>query len=403
MLGAALAAFTFARGYAALGYAGFEVRDQMVVGAELRLVIETYRRYTPWLSHSSKTGDAKGYLVTVDLSSTKPLAQRAKVYGPLWDIADPRSSVGFQTGAIFTQADLDVAQATTTCVFDTDGTLLRFSVDAKRRVTVRDAFVPAAGAGSWTRQGDVKRIDDRTEPMSEDRVETPSGRFALIYQGGAAKLYDLFTGEAQDDPWITASFAHARSIPTLENLSTFVTEDRNHLVVSPMAIWNRDGRIFETFDLDGKTMKRSEVGLAYSRPEAKPTLFARKLDDPGNWRSEAPNGAVAIGKDLYLFAYEDTSLRLYRPDSSLEFRAQSDGGPAWPIHNVRSMRHRPESSELVLFVTGELDASTIETMPVTVVRWSYRTGAIARDDVRVKDLFEPRGDQLRPKSAIAVK
>ena len=58
---------------------------------------------------------------------------------------------------------------------------------------------------------------------------------------------------------------------------------------------------------------------------------------------------------------------------------------------------------VVLFVHGELTASNLADRPVSVVRWSYRTGALARDDVRIRDLFEPRGDQLRPRSAIVVK
>src|SRR5262245_52458488 len=67
-----------------------ELRDKRVVGNELRLMVETSRSFTPFLSHSSKTVDAKGYVIFIDMASDKPLKSRARVYGPLWDVPDAR-------------------------------------------------------------------------------------------------------------------------------------------------------------------------------------------------------------------------------------------------------------------------------------------------------------------------
>src|SRR4051812_27722214 len=76
----------------------FELHDRRIVGNELRLVVQTYRTWTPFFSHSSRTADAKGYIIVVDLASTKPLKERTRIYGPLWEVPNERSSISFQSG-----------------------------------------------------------------------------------------------------------------------------------------------------------------------------------------------------------------------------------------------------------------------------------------------------------------
>ncbi len=57
----------------------------------------------------------KGWLVTIDLAAEKPLAERSHVFGPLYDVPDPRSFVSFDAGANFTEGDASAAAATPTC------------------------------------------------------------------------------------------------------------------------------------------------------------------------------------------------------------------------------------------------------------------------------------------------
>ena len=184
------------------------------------------------------------------------------------------------------QEDVNAATATPMCTFDVDGTLIRFTRDAKRQVMVRDALVVRPKNGSWKRQGDVLPVHDVLPPMSEDRVLTGSGRYILLFQNGKAECLNLFTGEPKDDGWLTQRFAEARSIENLDNVRLFLTEDLKHLVVSPMAIWNDSLRkTYEAFDFDGKTYRRADVGLAYSRPSEKPLLFKRHMDKQAGPRS----------------------------------------------------------------------------------------------------------------------
>ena len=78
------------------GGASMEVRQQTVVGHELRLIVETsHDEQTIW-SHMATTTDVSGYLVVVDLSSRLPMARRSRVYGPLWHAARPRSATSFE-------------------------------------------------------------------------------------------------------------------------------------------------------------------------------------------------------------------------------------------------------------------------------------------------------------------
>src|SRR3954464_2810512 len=55
-------------------------------GNELRIILETTVHHQSLLPDApTRTSDSKGWLVCVDLSSNKPLKNRARVCGPLWD------------------------------------------------------------------------------------------------------------------------------------------------------------------------------------------------------------------------------------------------------------------------------------------------------------------------------
>jgi hypothetical protein len=380
--------------------AGLEVRSKMVVGHELRLIVETYRRYTPPLSHSSKTADAKGWFLIVDLNSPKPLPERTQVFGPLWDVPEQRSSLSFDAGAFFTQQDIDAANATPWCVLDAHGALLRFTLDPATKAMVRDEFLPAAKGGAWKRQGAVMKISDATRPMSEDRLVTPSGQFVLLYQNGKAELFDRFTGEAKADPWLTGSFAQARAIKDFGNVKYFLTDDLNHLVASPASMWNTGGKLVKTFDFGGTTYTRAEVGIAYSRPDPAPRIFRRNSSD--NFLAQEPHAAFSIDKLLYLFMHDEKSLRLYTPDGQKKFLLNATGQPEWPTYPFVETQQLEQENQLVIYGSDDMEREVLSHEIILNI-WSYKRGSMEHKVIALKELFESSLGQLRPKSAVQAK
>jgi hypothetical protein len=418
-----IAVFAMKQVVGGLGHANLEVRAKIVVGNQLRMVVETYRSYRPIDASSLRTADAKGYLIIVDLAGENPLADRATVFGPLWDVPNPRSNLSFTAGANFTKQDVEAAKATPMCVFDENGALLRFIRDPSRQTLVRDAFIDDPNGGSWERQGDLKpmledflksrrkldvmnmrQADFDRLAASEDRVATPSKRFVLFYRDGTAALFDAFTGDAKDDPWLTTCFKHAHSIKDFTNLRTYLTNDLNHLVVCPEPTSGTAAMLL-TFKLDGKTYKRSEVGLAYIRPTLAPTIFSNVQKRLFG----RPHGAVSIDGELYLFMNEENELILYSPDGKKTCRvAATDPG--------FDLQHVPADDEIILFQDevaafvnsvihekGQKKTFQPDNNTLSVIRWKYRENTITRDDTRIIDLFEQSGGELRPRAVIGVR
>ena len=395
---AILAAVLLAAGSQARGDgANIEVQSQFLAGDELRVVVETYRRWRPLFSHSSKVADVKAYHVAVDLASPAPLAERTRVVGPLWSVPNTRSAISFEAGPIFTQGDAAAAAATPTWAFDDDGVLVRFARDPARPLLARHALATKVDGASWRPLGDTKPVADPLPPMSEDRVATRSGRHVLIFHDGKARLFDQFTGEERDDPWLTRSFAAARSIKYLNNIGCHLTDDLNYLVVSPEEIWN-DGRghIHETFDYRGETHRRGAVGLAYRRGVEEPTLFKRPLPGADHFHGSDPYNAFSIGGDLYLLTATDHQLTLTAPASGRRYEVEAPPGKDFGVVRFRDARHDPARGEVVLF-GSDLEAN------ITVVRWDYAKGRIRWDEVPMRPAFEQKGNQLEPRSALPIR
>jgi hypothetical protein len=160
-----------------------------------------------------------------------------------------------------------------------------------------------------------------------------------------------------------------------------------------------------TFKLDGKTYKRSEVGLGYSRPALAPRIF------PNVQKSlfDRPHGAVSIEGELYLFMNEKNELILYSPDGKNSFRvAATDLG--------LDLQHVPANDEIIAFQDdiaayvnsvihekGQKKAFQPGNNTLSVIRWKYRENTVTRDDTRIIDLFEQSGGELRPKAVIGVR
>jgi hypothetical protein len=378
------------------------VRAKMVVGNELRLGIETYSESRGPFDHSATDSDVKGYLVIVDLSSDKSIAERAKLYGPLWSVPNPRSSISLDAGTNFTQQDVDAMQITPTCMFDGDGTLVRFKWDASRQVAVRESLTVGKDSGSWKTEGDLKTIKNSLGAMSEDKAISASARYMLIYEKGEATLYDVFTGESKDDNWLTTSFADARSIKNLNNIRIFLTDDLNYLVVSPWGTTgDGQGGVLKTFDLNGKTYNRADSVLIYRRPQANAQLIVRK---PGEkeYQQEAPHGIFSIGGELYFFMNDQHALRLYRPDGTKEFHVDANGNAPWETAAFPQIQFSRKDDEIILYSGNDTTAEIGPNEHVKVLMWKYLTNDLTQNDIPLINLFESRSGHYQAKTAIPI-
>jgi hypothetical protein len=368
----------------------FSLRARMVVGNELRLVVETSRSSEGPFDHHSTTTDVKGYLILIDLDSHKPMKQRSRMFGPLWDVPEPRSSLSFDAGVMFTQQDVDAAHLTPRCAFDSNGTLLRFRWDSASKATLRESLEIGSTGASWKYCGDVKPIKNDLLPGSQDELTSTSGQFALIYQDGEAKLYDLFTSLPKEDSWLTTSFVQLRAIKDQGDVFMFLTDDLNCVVVGPMST-NKS----KTFDFGGKTYQRADVVTVLHRPVGAPELFPQMFN--------GPYGAFSIKNELYLFKSDWHSLRLYKPDGTKEFRVATAGIPAWESISYPQMQCQPSTNEIFLFSSNDPTVGVSLYEHLLVTRCNYGNNTVTNDDVPIIDLFDQTafGD-FAPKSAMRV-
>jgi hypothetical protein len=378
------------------GEAAMTVREKTVVGHELRLVVETSATAQPLWSHSSRTTDVKGYLILVDLASKLPMTQRSKVYGPLWDVPQPRSTISFTAGANFTREDADAALATPHCAFDEKGELVRFRTDIAHKKILFDRLDLATA--SYKDSVAFAPIDDRTPPMSEDQVISPSGRYMLLYQDKVARLYDLYSGEEKADPWLTDRFSESRRIPNFQNVETLLTDDLDHLLVSPRAIWNEGAGIplHETFTFGGKTLSRAEYFLCADRPEPSLGLVHRKVDEREFLR-EAPDSAFIIDHQLMMMHTTKDAIRLFRRDGTVVYHSEAKVAAGW--HNgTLGTRHLVSDGKLVFFTVDleHMNLDQVMDRHVALTIWDYRRDIVTSEVVPVVDLFRRESGHYLP-------
>ena len=302
---------------------------------------------------------------------------------------------------VFTSADERAARETPGFAFDREGTLLRFRQLGNE--WVRERLDLGATGPSWARVGTVRPIEDRTEPLSEDRVESGDGRHALIRQNRRAQLFDLFTGERIEDSWLTTAFEAARSIPQFENVRYFLTDDLNHLVANPVTVYNDgtpDGDGVRTFEWDGRTYRRAEAALVFSRPNPRAQVLARP-NDPGRFRDEPPNEVFVDNGELLLFDSQPTWMRLFTVDGREVSRVDAAGQAVWSSGLIFERLHLPDTHEVAQRYQPE--GTSVREATEQFVLWNYRTGAVTGYTVPVASLFEADGARLRPRvSALAV-
>ncbi|MEZ0275266.1 MAG: hypothetical protein ACAH88_10200, partial [Roseimicrobium sp.] len=173
---------------------------------------------------------------------------------------------------------------------------------------------------------------------------------------------------------------------------------------SPKAIWNDfPKKIYETFEFDGKIHRRADVGLAYSRPTQKPLLFPRKLDEGDSFLDQPPHAAFSITGELYLFENGKSRLRLYTPSGGKEIVAKVPDGLSWYGSAYPRIQHSESTHEIVMFESKHIYEEEQSKEGLSVLRWNYVSNTVRHDDVSVSELFELRGGQFHPKTAISIK
>lgn len=361
-----------------------DVRQRHVAGGALRLIVETSRRIRPLLSHSSKTLDAKGYYVTIDLSSKDG---NVTTYGPLWDIPNVRSSISFNTGANFTEADRTAAAAQPKFIFDANGSLNRFVFNLKNKKLVRDTLKTFAQHGQWEDKTEVSTFADDLPPFSEMRLFNHSGTFIILHENGVSKLFDRMTGQEKKDEWLTDVFTQKCQMKDFQNVGLFLTDDLNHLVASPRGAWNKgNGEAhITTFELDGKVYSREKYGIYYSRPSVKPMVFLRH-ENERSFLDEAPYDAFSIDGELHFYMAYTDSIKLYKPSGEEKVSINVDLSSEFGGSPKLDIQHSQNTNELILFEDVlDFDKGEID---FRLIRWNYKENRITRHELKVEKILK---------------
>ena len=385
------------------GEPSFQRRGQYLAGNELRVVMETSRQYRPPFSHGAKTADAKGWLITIDLSKQGELTGRSRVYGPLWDVPDPRSSISFEAGANFTKEDSDAAAAAPFVAFDSDGTLVRIRRDAKGGM-IREHLLTGNEAASWQYDSPYAPIASYLTWPSEDQVDTFSRKYHVQGPAGKVTVHEFLTAKRVGDVWLQAAFGQYQSIEHFKNVQLWLTEDLKFLVCSPAEIWNTgEGTTYDTFQLGGKTYKRSEYGLIWSRPTKEPAVF-KKEEGRGIALANGPGAAFSLDGHLYLFYDQPMHLRLVPVGGGPTYEATPPNDAAWRWVPAQQIQHVEKAHQMVFFADGFMaDRLRRPDETIVVFVWDYRAGTITPFAVHTAELFQRRDNVYVPRNGIALR
>ncbi len=413
--------------FAPLGCLGgtpqFTLRSQRLAGKELRVILETSTTYRRFDSSSRKTASAKGWLITVDLSKEGPIAERSRVVGPLWDVANERSSLSFDAGAHFTKEDVAAARATPFIDLEPDGTVVRIAPDrdGARRGMIREHLVLDANP-SWKVDGPFLPLPPLGPPMNEETVLTLSRRYQLQYAGGKSTLHELFTGNQIQDPWLEAAFTAYRQQTELQNVKTWLTDDLKYLVSSPRTIWNDEHQVIhETFEVKGKKYSRGEYGLVWQRPNPDPIVFKKdRKEEIG--AIDTIVQALSIEGRLY-FYYRGAEIAgldgAAQKQESISRLVPFDGGPGYQIKAPTKrrvewdwlfpyrMQLREHPSRIVFFGTNDFMTQAarnrVPDEAVVVFIWDLKCAALTSYDAPTGELFNVRSGEYVPKKSTTVR
>jgi len=364
----------------------FHFRHFHLRGDELRVILDSALFVSSPLSHSSSTRDEKGWLVCIDLASTKPLANRARLYGPLWDAADAQSSLSHQAGVVFTERDQRAAAARAFVAFDDTGNVVRIRGDT------RDILELAPSAARWRAHGSYRPSEGRLPPGSEDEVQTLTHRHRLRRVNGQVQLTETLSGVRVPDPWLEAAFATYRGMKDMGNVRAWVTDDLQYLVCFPDRAWSRqrhDGPpgLITTFEWGGRTYDRPKWAFYFRRPNRDPLIF-QKWSESGQFLfEEAPAQTIAVEGEPYFLYLTQAGPVLAPLAGGTRLSSPVPPGDGWLRFPPTDIRHDPAAGELLFFGRNDPRFNGTIDGGVMLFRWSYRKGPMTRVALPTEELF----------------
>ena len=275
------------------------VRDSRVVGDELRLIVETSKSHSTFTSHSSTVSDVVGYYLLVDLKSTAPLPHRSRVVGPLYKNPNERSDMAYN-GVDFTDRDRQARAATPRIFFDDQGNLVQLKPSGS--LFERKRLDLGAQPPRWVTAG-----TQLLPPLSIwHTIFTHSGRWAVDYQEEKPHLFDMRTGEQQNDPWLESVLTDFRTRKKTDSLlrlaKLWLSEDLAYLVVAPDAgRVNRDGTPAQ-FENAGKKFSSDDYALEYIRPNSQSQIISTHFGMSGFTDAQVEGVFMIQGEPFMLYS-----------------------------------------------------------------------------------------------------
>ena len=375
-----------------------EVCDRYLVGNELRLLVETERITQRFWEPHSKASRLRGWFVTVDLAKSGPLASRARVVGPLWATDDVHFRLGFSDDVRLTATDVAAGKGSPPTGFDDRGELIRQVRTAEGSLVVERCDTTKTPP-VWTKESDASKMNKAGVGWVEADLWNQHARTRVqIASDGKTRAYDLFTGTAKDDPWLTEAFADLCGRADFQNTVTWLTDDVKYIVARPQDMHNvGGGKMIEQFVFDGRQYSRAEFGLVYTRPQTKPALFRKPASD-AMFLFKPPQGAFSIDGELMLLEVADSSLRLFSPDGTTRFEWVKHDSLRWTAGNVPDKQLDAAAGRLVFFsFLRDPDDNNYGGDHEVVVVWDYKLGKLRREIVELSELFDVKDGAYEPK------
>jgi hypothetical protein len=378
-----------------------EVKNHFLVGNELRLIVETTVRHDAILPDApSKTSDAKGWLISVELSSPGPLTERARVYGPLWDT--PISHTGFG-GLVFTEDDRKAALSTPFVAFDHEGKVVRISHTTSNGPLPRSMLDTTPVPAIWKQLTPFSPRPERIEPRSEESLQTPSHRYELRRgTDGKVTLYETLTGTPISNPWLTRAFATYREMKDMRNVTAWITEDLQYLVCFPAWIWNRSFEhlpIVTEFEWAGKSYSRKEYAFMLHEPNSDPIIFQRPSIAGSKRLWGEPQSVFVADGDLYFQYGTETNVVLWPFSSGRRYELQTSSLKGWDRFAGSRFQHMPNDGKIAFFID---DAPTTHRHPsenILVFLWDYRKDTVTRYETHIRELFRNHFGEYKPRKS----
>lgn len=373
------------------------VRERYLAGDELRLVVDTAQVMKPKWQSSLKASKARGWFVTIDLAKPGTLVDRARVVGPLWSTNAVQSELSFSIGERFTAADVAAGKARPPMGFDDHGDLIRQVRTPEGSLIVERCDGTKAPA-VWTKIDDASTVGKVGEDWAEGVLRNVHARTLVQEEAdGKTRAYDLFTGAAKIDPWLTEAFADLRARKDFHNTVTWLTDDATYIVSRPQDMHNDGHTMIESFLFEGKSYSRADFGLIYTRPLTTPVLFRKPVSN-AMFLEKPPQGAYSIDGELMLLEVADSSLRLFTPGGTTRFEWVKHDTLRWNAGNAPYRQIDVAAGRLVFFTfLRDPDDQKYGDDHVIIVVWDYKLGKLRREIVELTELFDVTDGAYEPK------